>query len=482
MSDTSIDTTTEPPLVEPGEGFLAFTPAASLPAAPAGEASIGRDEIRSRLTGRLVDLGISESTSRGIAYVIARGLPSTARYESIIDQIDLRPYLQQIGDLVKASVANWETTGNDDAQYQFLSQLTDQIDDLDEAIWDNIIEQTQAGLAAAQQQIVESYASAGVQMPIEAASFSYEVGIDPGVRVLQAGASLATGETTAEQVSAWSVGKSDSMFAAYLNEPVVSIGDIRNQFTLSATMGQPDFGIIQQADSANAQASGTGVADPFPVAVQGSSPTSTPKTMSIGSALLYLTRQSADDVLLIQQQLAAAGYFDVIGETFTPRDAYDDATLKAWRTAVADSITRNVPVMTLLAQQKQHRQATANQRRAAARQAIDARDTEFMLDSWAQETLGHTLTADQKQSLVSYVRNLAGDASQMSWGTNTPAEMQAVSEAGFDQAALGAELERRFQPEVISDRSINFRQFLSSKYELQDFMPEGGITDGTEAE
>lgn len=491
MSDTSTTDTTDTTPAS-GSGVLAFRPSEMITTFEPTDPAIDDGEARKLVASRLVELGLSQSSARGFSYAIVDGLPPDVLYASVVNQIDLRPFLQQIGDLATAAQTEAATNPNnywEKPANRFINQVQDHIDELDDAGQNDIAEDATAALAVAQESIRAAYAQTGVAPPPEALQFTYEIGFDPGARILQASASIASGEASVETASAWSVGASDDLFTQYVNEPVVSIGSIRAQFEAarsdaqaqSAITGQPvvpTFGTINQADSANLEANG-GTGQVFPVAIESSSPTSIPESMPINQALLFLSRQTPEDVLAVQQQLAAAGYFDVLGATFTPKDRYDDATLAAWRMAVADSIVQNKPVMTVLADAKARRDATVTQRKVEARQAVSATDTGYMLDSWAQETLGRTLSAVEKQSLTAYVRNLAGDASQMSYGTNTEAEMATVAEAGYDQGALQDRLMETTFAERTSDQAMNLRQHMMSKYELQDYIPEGGIDAGS---
>lgn len=125
-----------------------------------------------------------------------------------------------------------------------------------------------------------------------------------------------------------------------------------------------------------------------------------PNKLSITAAAKYLQGPNVTPAMVkrLQDQLVRAGYMDGINARVVPGDGWDQATNMAWRRALADSYQRGVPLPQLLKEQEQQRTSGFKPLSGLAQRS--------MLDQVAQSVLGRNLNEQEQAHLIQQLYTL----------------------------------------------------------------------------
>ncbi len=329
-------------------------------------------DVALALSDRFDETGFSDATEvtvdfvNNVANLIYYGLPEGVVTAELVKAIDIRPFLN-----VSRSVAVEQD--NSDAI----------------AAVDKLI-----GIANAEVSFVETFISTTSSKPFQFGASGTTVGLGPIIPFREIKATTNT--TDAGQVAATYQG------AAGLMRPDITADQLRSAFIQSYSTDVMD--VIQLEQSYTEQ--GMTIA---PTSLQmntisargGQSSVGAKVRYSIPEAANYLLDQShkPSSILQAQKNLAAAGYFDMSEMGYTPGDALDPETVKAWRAMLADSVKTGLPVDQLLRDKTfaRSRNFDPGSRLAASRG----------FNEISQQLLGRNLSSTEIAGVLEYVKSIA---------------------------------------------------------------------------
>lgn len=164
-----------------------------------------------------------------------------------------------------------------------------------------------------------------------------------------------------------------------------------------------------------------------------------PTRLNAVDAMDYLSQITDGEVEALQRSLARAGYMqNNQGLTYEPGDQMDPLTMAAWQRALYDSARENVPLPKLLVDR-----AAAEDQRRAEQAAIDD-ETMFRngVNGMVRDVLGRELSFQEYQEVRSYITELAQTRAQQVPGQDrrgwegTTYDNELYGEADVEQAVI----------------------------------------------
>lgn len=137
--------------------------------------------------------------------------------------------------------------------------------------------------------------------------------------------------------------------------------------------------------------------------------TAMPQQLSPLGALNYLHTRPVEEVEAIQRKLAAAGFYDRLGEDGMIIDwgeSRDPATMRAWAMLLEESIADKRSTNAILVDRARSYRADIRQQRMAALDPLDQDITRLNADDFAQSTIGRNLTEEEFVGLTRYLNDL----------------------------------------------------------------------------
>lgn len=405
-----------------------------------GEKTISLDQAKAELVRRLGQLAADSGTQPDeIAGLIAGAIPTSVRTVSVLQDIDLRPYLAALdGKIIDrlgggfaapsfgpGGAVSFGGAPGEGAAYRAQTKP--------------YIDAETSRIAGVLQDLGDpSRAEAAMSFPANTA------GINP-------------------------IGGSDVQSATPLSETTL------NQTTID---GQPSYTTVLQAGGAQGFPADTiralvknGVYDLeqaatreiteqanypsgyLPVTVgQAPSPDATgkaigmphPQVMGINEAMSYVQTLKPEEVHSLQLKLAAAGYFDQLdnGGTYLDGDAFDLATNAAWKLLLTDTIKQNRPADAVLGEKLKTYRTQVRDARLRQLSRFDPTYARAVADDYAQSAIGSNLTPDEADRLYAHLQTIikerAGHISGTGDGSTSLPNEQGYTQADI-QANLGAD-------------------------------------------
>lgn len=336
--------------------------------------------ISQRLGG---DFNQEQSTSAGdISEIIVDALPPELRTATVMQSIDLRPYL--------VAIEGKKITHRLNTAW-YLPDATG-----------TIIASTKAFLDAAEQRAVEDAVVAGAATgtPVTTKYDPAKAGVVPTATATPV-VDPVTGQVTTPGVTvnpdgSYSFG---TLGSAGATSPF-TIDDLRQ-------MVQGDHWTLKEL-AANEDQSPTGQ-----FSIELGTPSQLPgggagKAVSTNDALSYLrTQLTPQEIHNMQLKLASAGYFDKLTNGGNYIDGVvDDNTQAAWKLLLTDSVIQNRPAPVILGEGLRNYRDQIRKSRLGQLQQIDPSYTMSAANDYAQSVIGRDLTPDQIASLNQHLHGL----------------------------------------------------------------------------
>ena len=345
---------------------------------------LSEDEARDVLMERLGMRNVSGKQLWLPDYVL-KSIPQKAWTADLLNNLDLRPYMQNVVDYYDQGGKFYEGSGStNDLNNERLKERAQRVLD----------EQTTIGEDAVKSALKDDNAT---PPPFE----STTAGLSVSAQV--------AGWATDLQIAAQE-GRPGNSFKDWasggdsLDAPKVSEQEIRDALSLSGSTDVLDVLNVTgnyQEQGRPSDPQYVQVGDPLgPSTAMDPGGGAVPNKLSITAAAKYLQSPNVTPSMVknMQDQLVRAGYMDGINARIVPGDGWDQATNVAWRRALADSYQRGIPLPQLLKQQEQER--------SAGFKPISSVGQRAMLDQVAQSVLGRRLDAQEQAQLIQQLYTL----------------------------------------------------------------------------
>jgi hypothetical protein len=384
-----------------------------------------------------------------IAAEIVAWMPERAMYRRVIENLDLRPFVDAWG---RQPAADGESMVRNQMATILLDGAQQQIV---AAYRDTNANNTVAGQASQDQ--VLAAANAQAFNPSTA-------GLSPAVTVREADQQIDSavlgGEITVDQAN-------EALYAddplGDLDDPAATITfpmeDFRRALRIG-TVSNIEQLANQEADWVQQQLDAGAAVDPSTAFVPidlGMRPTTNaavpgetrPQQVVLNAvdAMDYLSKMTPSEIASLQRSLARAGYMaNDQGLVFEEGDQFDPLTHAAWQRALYDSAREQTPLPKLLVD----RSAKEDQRRAQAARINDEEAFRVGVNAIVRDILGRDLAYDEFQEVRNSITNIAArramqvpgmDARQNWEGTTYDNELYGESDVSAAiQQEVGAEM------------------------------------------
>lgn len=305
---------------------------------------------------------------------IVNALPEDLREKAILNDIDLRPWLQALQDRTFKSGRRTVT-----APTSKLQELVVQIPE------------------AAREQLLADYKLAYPDMNVNIRAAEVNKLLAPGSKVglisKIAGPEAAIPES---DMAGRAAGATDT-------DPTISVDELRKAFIRTYSSD------ILDLEALGYEMDATGTVEDITIDVieptgtylrpgAGGAPTNERMNVRAAVDYLYSGQVTPKEVTALQRRMVAAGFFDGFQDGYVPGDAFDDNTNKAWRNLLAQAFTRKMSVDDILRDNTQQRR----QRLPDLTKNINR----SVFNATAQNIIGRNLTDMEQEGLVTYIQNL----------------------------------------------------------------------------
>lgn len=463
MSDTStpdwqdpaiVDNAPAQPIWTPDQLKVALDP--KLLKLAEGQTGLSAAKARSLIEDRLsqyatTTTGVGKAIE-DIADLIVQTLPAEAMNATVVQSIDLRPYLAQ----VEQSPLRF---GGYDAGHRYgnFQQFAHELLQGQQTGAEAVARETNTNLGRPPESGLDTIRQFETDMAT----------ISPEARANQASAALGAGGTTAEAAATSIYDPNADLFTQQLGTPTFPESEYKQLIDIPSSAFDSIIDAERQFNEDNKLTPGTmqtGIVYDYTQGAGTSSSTVTHKKMSLTSALDLPNTLTYEQLAGLQTKLAAAGYFDRVGQTFVEGEATDPATQKAWELALIDAYrSPNTGVVQLLAKKGAEYRDIARKRNLAAAAPFDSDVVRASADSMAQELIGRRLTAEEytrvRGSLLQLRKERLGN--QVTGLDNTSWKGDATTaQYGFNGDDINARIQREFGGEARAQGSWDAGQAL----------------------
>lgn len=418
-------------------------------------AAEARRAIEQQLASGLTDINAT-GVAPNIARAIVAYLPDEMMYDSVITKMDLRPFLDT------ALNSGWATTRSA-ARLDAVAGVT------------RLMEQQQE---TAKEIAVDTSVAMGATGDAEqnvGTTQQYDptvVGFSPISRVAQVQEAAATG-AIAPGTEGQAIFTGDITFAEEQSATF-------NEEDWRRTIGMPQsvFDQLIDAEIAFNEEMGTpgqmrtGIEMTAPVAPNSTGGGGRPirNKVSIHGALGYLARLGTpEEVASMQEKMAAAGYFEKVGQDFAWGDPDDEATYNAWQLALLDSYTKNVPLDQLLVMQAADRRKLQQQQMMQTWGEVQAETARAAANQMAREALGRDLDDSEFQAVQTFLTGLQNQRADDLIGVDdTSWRNQQTMAQGYDENDIARGLDTTLAGEMSSSAGWDTAQKVWQAFDLGD--------------
>lgn len=367
----------------------------------------------------------------------------------IIKNLDLRPYLQLVREQPNRRFKT-EQWGTDDRDAISQGRVNELITALD-------AEATRvAGAAAAE-----------IGVTSEIGYSTSEVGVSPQGRLATVGQTAGA----AQDPVAAAIATLNGGTSAEWENPTFDEG----QWRQIAGMKQSVFDQIIDAEidfNENAGTPGvmrTGIVLDGTGYPTGSSGQPVTRKLSLQGALGWLARQDAETVASMQEKMAAAGYFNQVGQNYIWGDADDEATYNAWQMVLLESYQQNVPVDQILVKKAAEARKIQRQQMLNTWGAPDANRIRTAANVMAADAIGRELRDDEFEKLQAYLTNLVEDrADDLTGADDTSWRNEYSISTGYSEDDIAAGLDPLLRPEMGASAGWDTIQKVWSAFDLAE--------------
>lgn len=402
--------------------------------------------------------------------LVMASVPTEYRTEAILSAVDLRPYIARVQ--ANPEVARAEGLGNKSAGLSdfpdlYADEVMAELDRVDTKITgDALIQRYTAGEIATMREqsgetpLTDTELNNITNFDVDAA------GMNTAARIGMAQVGASQGMTVEEQRGLATGGLDmDSLFGdaeTALDAPVLSRSEIQ-QF---ARLGLTDITTMVEEEASILASEGTNatVYQFETGALRGGGPRRGPVNdqMNARQARDYLHTLNDAEFERMQERLAQAGYYELIGKDPEYGWQDDQATDEAWALALTNSVKRGISVPQLLGAQAQEQQA----RRQDRMRQFSVPDTRVAANQLAIGAIGRNLTRDEHDAVEEFLRGLQDERRPMIAGTRT-ADMSWQREGmnmnrGFDDVDMQAAVESVVSPQAAGDNMFDSMQSLNN--------------------
>lgn len=319
-----------------------------------------------------------------LARYVLYSMPEEAWTTNLLENIDMRPYLQNVVTYYDNGGTMFENKQLGIMQNREIAELAKSRLDEENRVADEEVKKSQGTNSATPPPVDPTTAGLSVAAQVTGWTSDVQMAAQEG----------RTGNSFQE----WASG------GDALEMPTVSEQEIRDALAMSGSTDILDIMTV----SANYAEQGRSVPQQMVQVGDPLAPSSPldpgggrfPGRLSYTAAAKYLQGPNVTPKTIenMQNSLIRAGYLDGMNARITTGDGWDQATNIAWRRALDDAYMRDIPLPQLLMEQAEQRTASFRPLSGLAQQS--------MLDQVAQSVLGRTLDRQEQAQLIQQLYTL----------------------------------------------------------------------------